>query len=760
VKHLFSAASFVAVTVGALQLAGCAATPSDFSTARARAHVEHLAGTLGTRPAGTDRNRAAREYVVAELRAAGFEVRVQEADAERPGLGVTARVRNVIAVAPGSRRTAVALMAHYDSVPDGPGAADDGLGMAVCLEAGRALAARRGRQHGLVVVATDGEELGLMGAAAVLRDPVAASLGAVLNFEAIGSAAPVMLFETGARSGALIETWARHAPRPAGASYMAEIYKAISPSGDRTDLGPFGRAGIAGLGFAAVGDGYTYHTPQDSPARLADAAIRQAGENAVAIVAALDAEGVAQGEVAVTTYFDLLGVRAFAYGVRGELILLGLAVVVGLIAWVHLLGVARRAVRPVNAWLSVPWAAGGAACSVAAMLGAAWLVRATSVSLHPWYAHPDRFFAWLLVAAVAAAWAVARAGWWLPQSARGTSHPAVVWIVALPLWIGLVVVVAANARTAAFLVEWPLLAAGVALLAFPVERAWGMRCASAVAATVAAAFWLPLSLTLLHFVVPELGRTPIVTPLFVYPALFAVVGLVLAPPVLALAWPAGRPSARVGLAWAALGVAVFAWCRSAPAYTAERPLRHVVRYVADLTTAAGTGGWEVAADEAVALPNGPWSAGSLAASTVVGRFRAPFLMHAAGPGAGPRLPVAVTGAVVRGAEVAIEVTVVPSEPGWTAAFVLPPDVVPLSTGSAMALREGHQVAVFESVPLEGVTFRARLEPADADRLPRMEVVASGPGLPGAAWPKLPAWLPQERDIWQARSYYVLPVEWH
>ena len=47
------------------------------------------------------------------------------------------RVRNVIATIPGSAPGKQLLLnAHYDSTPTGPGAADDGLGVATLLEIG------------------------------------------------------------------------------------------------------------------------------------------------------------------------------------------------------------------------------------------------------------------------------------------------------------------------------------------------------------------------------------------------------------------------------------------------------------------------------------------------------------------------------------------------------------------------------------------------------------------------------------------------
>src|SRR5512140_1189323 len=131
-----------AVAVCVLTLASCGHRDTGFSDANARAHVQQLAGTIGRRPTGTDANRRARDYIVASLKASGFNVRVQETDASRPLMGATVRVANVIAARPGARAQSIALVSHYDSVPSGPGAADDGLGVAVCLEAARVLALR------------------------------------------------------------------------------------------------------------------------------------------------------------------------------------------------------------------------------------------------------------------------------------------------------------------------------------------------------------------------------------------------------------------------------------------------------------------------------------------------------------------------------------------------------------------------------------------------------------------------------------------
>src|ERR671912_1073511 len=167
-----------------LILAGCSRNPGLFSEQNARAHVQMLAGTIGSRPPGTEAHARARAYVIDQLRIFGYEVRLQETDARRPELGRTARVANIIGVLPGSRREGIGLLSHYDSRADTPGAADDAFGVAVSLEAARVIAAMADRQWTTYVLFTDAEEEGLMGAAALMSDAaVRDHLATYINIE-------------------------------------------------------------------------------------------------------------------------------------------------------------------------------------------------------------------------------------------------------------------------------------------------------------------------------------------------------------------------------------------------------------------------------------------------------------------------------------------------------------------------------------------------------------------------------------------------
>ena len=313
-----------------------------------------------------------------------------------------------------------------------------------------------------------------------------------------------------------------------------------------------------------------------------------------------------------------------------------------------------------------------------------------------------------------------------------------------------------------------------------------IRVASAIVLAVAGILWVPDAIALARFAVPVLGRLPIVTPLFAYPALLLSVGLFLVPPLLAIVGDGGSrsvaaigspgpkagryASTRAGLPLALALVLSCAWCWFAPAYTDERPLHGSISYVNDLD--AGRARWQIASNEPgihVGI-NGP-IAGGWQAGTPPGSFGVPirlslgpFAYYGASSTAEPP-PVTATGLLTRARDGAsIEINVVPGRPGLAVVFSLPPGVVPEQTSLVgRQPAEGPFTARYAALPPEGVTFHAEISRSDADRLEsgagesRASVLAIAPGLPGAAWPALPGWLPQGHVVWQARSYFAIPV---
>ena len=172
-----------------------------------------------------------------------------------------------------------------------------------------------------------------MGAAALVRDPeVTARLRAYINLDAVGADGPVPLFQTGPGNGWLVGAWARAARAPRGGSYQAEVYRRL-PSD--TDFSVLMRAGIPGLNFAAVGDGYAYHTARDTPERLTARAIREMGATTLSTAEALDRTNLAQRSSHQAVYFDLAGTRALALRPEFSRALSVLAIVLATVALVR-----------------------------------------------------------------------------------------------------------------------------------------------------------------------------------------------------------------------------------------------------------------------------------------------------------------------------------------------------------------------------------------------------------------------------------------
>ncbi len=115
---------------------------------------------LGHRANATEREHA-RVYLIAELTRLGYTA---ERHAYRAsGTNVVAYLA---ADAAGPGAGLIVVGAHFDSVPAGPGAADNATGVAIVLTAARYLIDRPGRRHPVAFVLFDEEEIGLIGSRA------------------------------------------------------------------------------------------------------------------------------------------------------------------------------------------------------------------------------------------------------------------------------------------------------------------------------------------------------------------------------------------------------------------------------------------------------------------------------------------------------------------------------------------------------------------------------------------------------------------
>ena len=262
--------------------------PQDqFSAARALKDLEWIAAA--PRPSGSENNRLVRERLGRRLRELGLEVTEQSfAFAEelpRTATELGETLTNIVGYRPGSGDGGIVLlMAHHDSVPEGPGAGDDGAAVAALLESLRAVSKDPPRRHDLMVLITDGEELGLVGAGLFLDvDARLDDVKAVFNFEARGAGGPSILFQVGPQSASLVDLFARWAPHPFGTSLAPAVYERMP---NDTDFTLFLRRDVPGLNFAFLGGGAAYHQATDNIEELDLGSLQHHGENMTALIRA------------------------------------------------------------------------------------------------------------------------------------------------------------------------------------------------------------------------------------------------------------------------------------------------------------------------------------------------------------------------------------------------------------------------------------------------------------------------------------------
>ncbi len=284
-------------------------------------------------PVGTAAHDAVRDRLAARFRALGYDVAIQRSFACSPYV-TCAPVANIIARTPGDARpdalpAALIIAAHYDSVPAGPGASDDGLGVATLVETARALRNEHLRNP-IVYLATDGEEVALLGAEGFVADPGSIqNAAAVINVEARGTDGPSFLFETSRHNEWIARVIARALPRPATSSLYYDIYELLP---NDTDLTVFKRAGLAGVGFANIGRPVRYHTPLDNVANLTPSTLQHHGDHVLAMARALGATDLRQTSSGNAVWFDVLSLFVVWWPQRLSLVLAILAFIILLAA--------------------------------------------------------------------------------------------------------------------------------------------------------------------------------------------------------------------------------------------------------------------------------------------------------------------------------------------------------------------------------------------------------------------------------------------
>jgi hypothetical protein len=243
---------------------------TDFSLQNALNHLQKI--TQNTHFVGSQEHKKVQDYIVSEFEKLGLETEVQTQTAINKKWIAGTTAENILVRIKGTQQgKALMLLTHYDANPHSSlGASDAGSGVVTILEGIRAfLATKQQPKNDIIILISDAEELGLLGAQAFVDEHKwAKDVGLVLNFEARGSGGPsYMLMETNGKNSKLLTEFLNAKPKyPVANSLMYSIYKKLP---NDTDLTVFRQdANISGFNFAFIDDHFDYHTAQDSYERL------------------------------------------------------------------------------------------------------------------------------------------------------------------------------------------------------------------------------------------------------------------------------------------------------------------------------------------------------------------------------------------------------------------------------------------------------------------------------------------------------------
>ncbi|WP_395630703.1 M20/M25/M40 family metallo-hydrolase [Aquidulcibacter sp.] len=518
-----------------------------FDTKVAIGRLVRILGDERPHPVDSPANDLVRERILSEIKTLGYTPEVRDDFAcrgsKRFGGMSCARVRNILFRAGPSGGGAALIAAHYDSVPAGPGASDDGAGVAATLEIAARLAGRKLKKP-VIFLLTDGEEAGLLGASSFVRkDPWAKDVAFAINMEARGTGGPAIMFQTSAPNGRDIAALTDKPVRTIANSMAADIYRTLPNDTDATE---FLAKGYDVINFAFIAPVARYHTPLDNLAHLEPASVGHMGGAAlIALEGFLAEKPTANTPETDVIYSDVLGRFILVMPVAAGYGLLGFGLLGALFAYVK--SGPKGAVRALIAPLASLLVAGGVG------FGTLWLIDQVRVENQWWFATPmaGRLLVYCsgLLGALLALWLC-----------RGTSPMRVLagaWIWVTALFLGLSFVSPGSMILAA-----P--AAGLAGAGFLLT---GMKSDRRLLQVI---FGLASALVLLIFILPALDFAEVGLG-FGLGWAFGAVGALLMLCTLAPIW---QPEAKLAgaslLTLLAIGGA-FAWAAVTPAYSPETP---------------------------------------------------------------------------------------------------------------------------------------------------------------------------------------------
>jgi hypothetical protein len=544
------------------------APAGEFSAYRAESILQDLTGNGIAHPIGSAAGAQVRASIVRRLSEMGYTPELQSGFACNDE-GVCGSPVNIVARLPGSSEDqgAVLLAAHYDSVAAGPGASDDGAGVASVLEIARILKAQPPPRRSVVLLLTDGEEAGLLGASLFVRDhPLSRQILAAVNLDARGTSGPSLMFETGSANRWLMRLYGSAIARPMTNSLYYVVYRLLP---EDTDFTVFKNAEYQGFNFAYIGDVGRYHTALDTAANAGASSIQQQGDNALAAVLALANAAKLRQPIAESVFFDGFARTLIAWPSEWTLPAALLALGLLLAEAALLLRTGSVTARQVMwGWVGTLGALLSGTTLCAALLALLIVIgKVPPIAGASWISQPLPMH---LVAVAIAALAIGGAGASLARRVGFWGF----WTAAGMLMAVLSVAASAVIPGASFVPLLTSLAAGVAALPAMASVArsrepapWATDCAALVPAVVIFATLIPL----LRFLYTALG-----SPAWPLLTLMLTLGSSSLLPLLAVA--SGRARRGLGAAATLAAVGGLAVTLYVPTYSAQWPQRINVEY--------------------------------------------------------------------------------------------------------------------------------------------------------------------------------------
>lgn len=563
---------------------------NEFSGQRALAYSRKYA--VEPHAHGSAANARVRDFLVRELKAMGLEVEIQRDPVNH--VNSVSFVENVLAKLPGSANTkTIGITAHYDSVAWGPGAADDGAGVVVMLEAARALMCSPQLKHDLVFIFTGDEEGGGNGSVVSLQHPWLKDLNLMVGLEGRGDWGTPYMFETSRGNLPLMEELKKIDCPTVGNSLMYEVHHRTPNTTDFTHMADHGAMGynvafVGGLGY--------YHTANDKPEHLSPDTLQHQGEYVMSILRYYGEDKGPKIERGTedAVYFNTFGHHLVVYPQHIERRLAAMALAVFIIALMVGFATRRLSMLGILSGLGIILASIAAVCVIAFPLWKlSYKIFYVYIMYNAWYYHVA--FALLGLAVILAFFT-----WRRGKIAGEDIFTAVlcVWLIGLCLLgtnllpnfarylvehgsadsptLKSLAKMTTHTPAATYIATWPLFFGSLGLIIASLLRRFGFG--RATAAYVLSAGALPA----IMFIVPgthalyHMGGaiSPVPNALMVMLLIFSL------SPALLLFFHNGAKRSAITLAMLALLVFICGWATQR--YTAEKPKMNSLTYAMNL----------------------------------------------------------------------------------------------------------------------------------------------------------------------------------